>query len=860
MKVLPSVFLVLLLVALAGGADTAPAEAAPREQSSLLQALAPAACPGVGCAAGQRLSYRLSFEIGAYRPDLSPNVKVCVYTPSNWYDAPSIQMDPAGGITGQTYASSGNCAEDPAPPTGYTLAADGAAALSGYFFNDTLNFHFRISRLATLPGSILMRVFERTNDAPSTWQRTSQSFTSQMQIVPRATTVYVAADAANCTAQPCYLNSSGDQANGLGTGLRDAVEALDETQPDLRVVVLGTVALRGSPVLLDKPLALQGSGDAVITTEAGAACSTSSPLLRFTSGGTLRSLTLNDGGCSGANDRPLVVIDSSSPVTIESNDLVSGQDAVRVTGSGAGNVYMRFNHIRGNSGYALWWDNTSAARLEMSANNLSGNRAGDPVECAQGASAAHPNRYVDHNFWGGGAPGAGTHCTFSAGKHLGAPVSLLSGAPGLDARRVTVTASKVYYPGSQLAYARNGGSDFELFIVNHGLNYPESQPFPGLGTSPNPCSNAWDVFLLGGAPDATLDLYFRYDRSTACIAAVESSSYCEQTANPQNYPLWWIDPNGSITAGWDTTGQRPAGSGAAGANGQTTSCDMGLHEIKVSIDSSGRPDLGNDLRFTPFLVGIPVPLTWQGFASDRTITLVWTTSGEPDVTGFTVLRSASQDGPFEPISDLIPRRGSATGGSQYSFADGGRTNGIASYYRLRTTRSDGGTLLSGVVAIVPNIATPTRTFTPFPTITPIPTWTPYRLPTQDFQPQPTRALSPTPVLATSARSATPSVTLGEGTAAPTEGGYPAPLESGTPGLGQNTHVATTAAFTVSPTPTPIPGEPTLTATPSRTLAPTLTRSEQIRGASRFISLILGLLVSTVVVGGLTWLMFRRRER
>jgi hypothetical protein len=58
---------------------------------------------------------------------------------------------------------------------------------------------------------------------------------------------------------------------------------------------------------------------------------------------------------------------------------------------------------------------------------------------------------------------------------------------------------------------------------------------------------------------------------------------------------------------------------------------------------------------------------------------------------------------------------------------------------------------------------------------------------------------------------------------------------------------------------PTAGDSTLTPTASRTAAPTLSREEQIRGASRFISLVLGLLISGVVVGGLTWMLFRRRE-
>lgn len=852
---LPVLILLGLAFSLAGRFSPVPAQAAPLRQSSTLQLVAPSSCPPGGCAAGQRLSYRLTFEIGVYRSDLSPNVKVCIYIPSSWLDAGSVQLDSTGGVTAQLYTPDASCAEDPAPPTDYSLAVAASAAMTGNFFNDILNLSFRISRLASSQGSVLMRVFERTSDAPDTWQRTSQTFTPQIQVQSRSTTAYIASDPSGCSAQPCYLNSAGDQSNGLGTGLRDAIEALDETQPNLQVTVLGAVGLRGNSVLVDKPVLIQGSGDAQLTVEPGAACTSGIPLLRFTNGGGLRTLNVSDGACSGGNDRPLVLVDSPAPVVIESNDLTGGSDAIRVTGGGGGNVLVRYNLIRGNSGFALFWDNTSAARLDLVANNLNGNRAGDPVECSAGAAAANPNRLADHNFWGGGAPGAGTHCAFSPGKHLGAPILALSGAPGLDARRVTVTGSKTYAFNNQIAYLRNGGSDFDLFIVNHGTNFPESQPFPGVAM-PNPCSNAWDVFLAGGAPaNTSLDLFFRYDRSSACIAAIETSTFCGQTTAPQNYPLWWLDPNGAITAGWDTTGQKPAGTGAGGVDGQPTACDLTQREIRVSIDTTGRPDLTNDLRFTPFLVGVPTPTTFQGFASDRTVTLVWTTIVEPDLTGFTVLRSQSAGGPFDPVSDLIPRRGSATFGANYSFADGGRTNGVISYYRLRMTRADGTTFLSDVLGVTPNIATATPTFTPIPTFTPLPTFTPFRLPTSVVQPSPTRAFTPTPfIIATQAFTPSNTPLIVFGTASPTpSGAYPGP---------DDTPAATQPGGTITPSPSLTAtdgGTPTRTATASRTLAPTLSRAEQIRGASRFISLVMGLLISGVVVGGLTWLLFRKRE-
>lgn len=198
--------LILLLVM---AIFAAPAQAAPTALGSALIPVAPTSCPAGGCAPGQRLSYRLEFEVGTYDTSLSPspNVKVCVYIPTSWLDSPSgswldsttIQLDNAGGITGATYTKDALCAEDDKPPAGYALVGAGAASLNQNYFNDSLNLSFRISALGTGSGSILMRIFEQT--AAATWQRSSQIFTSQLKLAARASTVYVAADPSACTSE-----------------------------------------------------------------------------------------------------------------------------------------------------------------------------------------------------------------------------------------------------------------------------------------------------------------------------------------------------------------------------------------------------------------------------------------------------------------------------------------------------------------------------------------------------------------------------------------------------------------------------------------------------------------------------------
>ena len=566
---------------------------------STITLVGPPACPPGGCAAGQRLSYQLDFVLGDYDasiPGPTPNVKVCVYIPTSWYDPDTIQLDASGGVTGNTYTNvvgSTNCPEDLTPPYAYTLAAAGEAPFNGIFvFQDSLNFSFRIAAAASSPGSILVRIYEQVS--AGSWTRTSQVFTPQMTPIPSAGVVYVAGSPASCSANPCYLNSAGDGAGGIGTGLKDAV---DVVAAGSRVIVLGSVPLKGNTVSIDNQVSLEGSGAATLTSSGG---SCDDPMLEITAGGWLRGLTINDGSCASKN-RDLLVLYTPADYAIKSNTLTGGADAIRVTDN-TGNITVRYNQIQGNSGYALLWEAGAApSGLRLVANNIVQNRSGDPVECSAGAANPVANRSADHNYWGGGSPAAAaTHCTINPVKRLGAPIQVNSGIPGVSAERVTVTTTKAYRFGNQIGLSRSTeGGDFDLYIVNHGPTSPDGVPFTNsVGGSPNPCSNYWDLFLAEGAvPGGSLDLYFKYNRSSACVAVIESSQFCELTTNTAKFPLWWYDPAGQVTAGWDTTGQNPAGSGAGGASGQATTCDMLNDEIRVTIDNSGRPSLANDLKF-----------------------------------------------------------------------------------------------------------------------------------------------------------------------------------------------------------------------------------------------------------------------
>ena len=365
------------------------------------------------------------------------------------------------------------------------------------------------------------------------------------------------------------------------------------------------------------------------------------------------------------------------------------------------------------------------------------------------------------------------------------------------------------------------------------------------------------------------------------------SQFCELTTNTAKFPLWWYDPAGLVTAGWDTTGQNPAGSGAGGAPGQATTCDMLNDEIHVTIDNSGRPSLANDLNFTPFMVGIPMPATFQTLASNNTITVRWTTTSEVDLNGFYVLRSLAANGPFSPISDIIARKGSATAGGDYTFIDGGRANGVTNYYRLQIERSDGTYFFSDISSIIPNVATITPTPTPSRTLTLVPTRTaiiPFstatRAPTVTRRViTPTRGAIATPTLArTPTRTPLDPLSNIRTSTALAEAGYPGPEETlptqpdvtGYPG--DETGIPSGATGYPGQAETPLSGTITITTTGTGTIprgTSSITRTptpggetvaeENPRNASDWISLVLGLLMSGGVVFGLAWFFFLRRK-
>jgi len=578
-----------------------------------------------------------------------------------------------------------------------------------------------------------------TNNVPNPWMDLF-SFSQQDVSAQQPQTVYVASNAEACGShKPCYINEDGvDGANGTGTGLRQAV--VDLNQGD-EIIILGNYTIKDHAVLIDKNLTIRGDENGQIS-YIGDDCSM--PMLIIKAGGSLQDLWISSSSCTGGS-RDLLSINTTQDLKIEHNTLQNGNRAIDIIPSD-GVVTVAFNQITNNQDYALYQQTGSGTgSVEILANNIFANRPGVQVNCNGGG-------FADHNFWGEGILPATAiaNCEVTEGKRLGAPIATQPDVPGVQAIRQTVGENFNYAFENNIGVKRNSGSDYDLIIVNHGQGSEENIPFLESGSTPiTACSNFYDVFLAKDALASDLVLSIKYDLDETCIKTVESSDFCGQN-DSSKYPLWWYDPSSNLTDGWDRTGQIPEGDNPLNIEGQTTTCNVTENEIQVLIDSSGRPDISQDLNFTPFLAGLPIGISNitafdVSFDVDQ-VDIYWETAQESRISGYYVLRANSETGPYYKISNFIPSNGS---NSLYEFTDA-----LASvefnknyYYKIEIINSFGDTLRThGPVSILTSTPTPslTPTRTLYPTRTPYPTSTlgPTRTATQYIYRSPTPIYRP----------------------------------------------------------------------------------------------------------------------
>ena len=720
------------------------------KQVTSLDMTAPSGCPLNGCAAGQRLNFRLSFSLDPVYTS-AENAMICV-TSSGGSDNPVLTpftdystgwISPKGLVSGINYAPIASCAGNSFPDENLIVSVQAWHTAS---VDEQLNLALRLNKLASQNGTIRFHVFEK--DLSGTWVEKSSAMQAIALSPSQLGTAYVAADSGSCSLKtPCFINSGDDLPGGLGTGLKDALDALPNgtSASPVTINILGVYPVKSNEVLVNRPyFVLQGVGSSTLTSS-GTLCS--APLLGITSQVTIQNLNINDGDCVTVS-RNLLRVNSSLPVTIQNNTLQQGAHAI-VFEDNSGDLLVQFNHIANNIGYAIRRIGTAGAgALTAVANNFLNNAWSVQVECG-----AAPKGVVDHNFWGSdiSPASASANCAFSEGSQLGAAIQTQSA--GVSGQLVQVTTSGTNLFDSALNVRRTSGVDYWLYVVNHGQGVGSAVPFLGYGTDAiTPCSNFYDLFL-GSAITAETDLVaaFKYNLNSSCQEVIETQTYCGSPDTPQNYPLWWYDPKASVTDRWDKVGEAPNGSGAGGASGQDVQCNLTQKTITMTLDSSGRPNLSQDLNRTPFIVGLPLPtgvqLTTEGFTGAYKINqtdLTWTTTSENNVGGFHILRSETSAGPFFRISGLIPAVGNPFLGGIYTYTDSSIQFGKTYYYKLEVVDSEGLTLqLFGPLTINSATRTPTSTLTPTPT--------------QTFTPTRTGTITLTPTR-TSTRTSTPTST------------------------------------------------------------------------------------------------------
>ena len=714
----------------------------------------PGECPSGGCAAGQRLNFRVEFSTD---PDYTagPNTQICVYVPVKgqssgsdpWADFSNGWISSSGLLTDQPYTQ-GEADSVCTNNTGVNEKfLTGAYTTLSTPSTDQLKFAFHILASTTRDGDVKVKLLQ-ANAGGNTWSLTT-TYEVTIPVAQFSSPAYVAHAPEDCGENtPCFVNSADDLKDGVGTAIRDAVMASNSGGT---IRLIGENVVKNKTVLIDKNLTLMGQ-DGAILTATGSKCN--QPMLRFTAGGSLNNLSINDGNCSNPSSRVLIEVDSLAAVSIEKNTLTSGLRAVNIIDN-AGDVVIAFNQITNNDEGVYRQPGAAASGwLSVYANNIYNNDNQVQVNCGDHGNA-------DHNYWGEdlSADNNVENCSTSKGKELGAAVQLSKESAGIDALRQVVTSKLSYAFNNNIGLAHESGDpDFNVIIVNHGQGGSANVPFYHASTDViNACSNFYDVFLADDAVASNLQIAIKYDLNQNCISTIESTDYCDQ-ADKSKYPLWWFEPADNVTDGWDRTGENPGGPGSGGAVGQNTTCFMDKDEIRVWIDYSGRPGISNDLNFTPFVAGLPIEdgvilEQYTALFDVMKVNLRWITKSETNVRGFYVVRSDKEDGPYTRISSEIEAIGDSFIGGTYLFTDEDIIFNQMYYYKIQVADQEGeiiqtlgpaGTLTSTPTPTVTLTRTPYPTYTPYRTATSIRTATPYRTPTRQYTPYYYRSPTPRP--------------------------------------------------------------------------------------------------------------------
>ncbi|MDD2522196.1 MAG: right-handed parallel beta-helix repeat-containing protein [Anaerolineaceae bacterium] len=537
--------------------------------------------------------------------------------------------------------------------------------------------------------------------------------------------IFVANTKAQCGNIPqCYFNDDPDTPQSVA--LNKAMTFVrNNPGPIYRIHILSAYNIKTSTVIIDRPVELIGEDSGWLSTSSGTC---TDPLLRITSAVTIRNLYITDGSCNSPS-RNLVVVDSSENVLIENSTFEYGNNAI-VQINNLGDLIVRFSEIKNNDGYALLSENTEiTSRLQMTANNVF-NNGNQPQVICQGN-----NSEVNHNYWGVGisATQATQGCGADNVRMLGAQI--VSSPSGVQAALQSIGST---YPAADFfGFSARSDANTQLYVVNHGT----AMPFPdrALGGL-TACGNYFDIFLAEGSQPANLTLRFSYSASTTCVQAIQTISLCG-SGSMTTFPLMWQDVKTGVTAGWDNTGDSPKGTGGNFFPGQETRCNLQAKNIEVVIDNDGRPNLDNDLAFTPFVVGFDitaVTVLRPVEQTNATARVNWTTSSEINTSAFKVMRGLAETGPWVQIGSAIPSLGGSLAGRTYFLDDTQVAASTTYYYLLQVIGDDGSVQQSvGPVRLITsgptNTPRPTSTTRPTSTRVPTRTPTPFRTATNSFR-------------------------------------------------------------------------------------------------------------------------------
>ena len=538
--------------------------------------------------------------------------------------------------------------------------------------------------------------------------------------------IYVADDSAKCQGRAqCFFNDAADNLNAIALH-KAIVFAKENNLEGANIHILSPYQIKSDQVVVDFPVNLIGEDGGWFSTSS---TNCSKPMLLITSEVLLSNLNLTDGICVNPS-RDLIEINSPLPVTIERSTLEYGKTAIHQRNN-LGDLTVRFSELRNNDSYALFSDNTEVnSRMLLVANNFVNNGSAFQVVCRNNSS-------VDHNYWGEGVlpTGAAQNCGADNKKVLGAKI--LSTNTGVASTLLSLTSS---YPADDFyGFSAKSSANNELYVVNHA----DQKPFPDFATKTmTNCGNYFDVFLSDNAQAQPITMRFRYDKNDACVQAVQSISLCA-SGKQGNFPLMWLDPKTSVTDGWDNTGAPPQTEAGNIFNGQETRCDYQNKSIEVVVDNDGRPNLENDLLYTPMTVGFEISAVNSLSPTENVagiVNIAWGTTSEVNTFGFRIVRSTLEEGPYLQVGATVQAQGGNLTGHIYNLDDISVESLTAYYYKLEVLDTNGQVQQTiGPVHINTGIGNPYPGASPTPTLQPgaptrtlIPTSTriPTRTPTQ----------------------------------------------------------------------------------------------------------------------------------